>query len=199
MRAVLLEVDPAALEARRRVGLDRWDEMWEGVLHMAPAPYSEHQRILEDLIVFLKPLLARTGRGVLRAGINVFNEASTEPDYRIPDLTFVARGRESLIAKDGVRGGGPDAVIEIRSPADETYEKLAFFATLGVLEVIVIERDSKRTEVFRLQQGAYSRDIADATGGLTSRTMNVSFAVAEGSPPRLVVGDASDQNSSTEI
>ncbi len=199
MRAVLLEVDPAALEARRRAGLDRWDEMWEGVLHLAPAPYSEHQRILEDLIVFLKPLLARTGRGVLRAGINVFNEASIEPDYRIPDLTFVARGRELLIAKDGIRGGGPDAVIEIRSPQDETYEKLAFFATLGVREVIVIDRDSKRTEIFRLQERVYSTDIADAKGGLTSQTMNVRFAVVAGSPPRLVVQDTADPSTSTEI
>ena len=198
MRAVLPEVDPAALEARRRIGLDRWDEMWEGVLHMAPAPYSEHQRILEDLIVFLKPLLARSDRGVLRAGINVFNEASAEPDYRIPDLTFVARGREALIAKDGIRGGGPDAVIEIRSPEDETYEKLAFFAALGVREVIVIERDSKRTEMFRLRDGGYAREVADATGVL-SQVMNVRLSVSGGSPPRLVVQDAVKPETSTEI
>jgi hypothetical protein len=53
VKAVMLEVDPALLEQRRRLGLDRWDEMWEGVLHMAPAPANEHQRILDDLIMSL--------------------------------------------------------------------------------------------------------------------------------------------------
>ena len=34
----MLEVDPALLEQRRRLGLDHWDEMWEGVLHMGTGP-----------------------------------------------------------------------------------------------------------------------------------------------------------------
>jgi len=75
VKAVLLEVDPSLLEQRRRLGLDRWDEMWEGVLHMSPAPAREHQRILTELLVFLVTLLRRTARGTILPGINVFNEA----------------------------------------------------------------------------------------------------------------------------
>src|SRR5687768_6018801 len=116
MRAVLLDVSPAELAHRKAIGADRWDEMWEGVLHMTPAPGNEHQRMLDRLIVFLLPLLERTGRGTLRSGINVFDESSLEESYRIPDATFVGAGREAILADDGVRGGGPDAVIEIRSP-----------------------------------------------------------------------------------
>jgi hypothetical protein len=48
-------------------------------------------------------------------GINVFGDATTTEDYRIPDLTFVAAGRQHIIAADGIRGGGPDAVVEVRS------------------------------------------------------------------------------------
>ena len=103
------------LADRRSKGLDRWDEMWEGVLHMTPAPNVEHQRIVGALIEFLRPLLRNTGRGTLIPGINVFREASAALDYRIPDLTFVAAGREHVLAEDGVRGAGPDAVIEVRS------------------------------------------------------------------------------------
>src|SRR5262245_21113270 len=106
MRAVMLEVSPAELARRRLTGVDRWDEMWEGVLHMSPAPSDEHQRILTELIAFLLPLLKRGGRGVLRAGIDVFGAPSDDQDYRIPDLTFVAAGREPILAADGVRGGG---------------------------------------------------------------------------------------------
>jgi hypothetical protein len=49
----MLEVDAALLEQRRRLGLDRGDEMWEGVLHMTPAPSNEHRRILDELLFFL--------------------------------------------------------------------------------------------------------------------------------------------------
>ena len=50
MRAVLVHVTQEQLADRRAKGLDRWDEMWEGVLHMTPAPSVEHQRILARLI-----------------------------------------------------------------------------------------------------------------------------------------------------
>src|SRR5688572_7431803 len=136
----MLEVDPSLLEQRRRLGLDRFDEMWEGVLHVSAAPASEHQRIVEELLIFLKPLLRRTQRGVLRSQINVFDEASPVENYRIPDLTFVAAGREALVAEDGIRKGGPDAVIEVRSPGDESYEKLPFYAKLGIRKVLIVDR-----------------------------------------------------------
>ena len=45
MKAVLVHVTDEDLARRRRVGLDRYDEMWEGVLHMTPAQESEHQGI----------------------------------------------------------------------------------------------------------------------------------------------------------
>ena len=197
MKAVLLEVSPEELARRKLTGIDRWDEMWKGVLHMAPAPADEHQRMLDELIVFLLPLLRRAKRGTLRSGINVFNEASPEEDYRIPDLTFVATGREAILAKDGVRGGGPDAVVEIRSPADETYDKLPFFAALGVREVVVIDRDSKKPEVCRLAGKPYLAVAADHERSVTSEVLGVRFRLVEG--PRLEIEDLADPPTRTEI
>jgi len=50
MKAVILKLSDAEFDRRRRLGLDRWDEMWEGVLHVPPAPFSERPRlVLEDL------------------------------------------------------------------------------------------------------------------------------------------------------
>src|SRR5207249_259210 len=155
MRAVLVHVTDRELADRRSKGLDRWDEMWDGVLHMTPAPSFEHQRIVDELLVFLRPLVARAGRGTLTTGINVFHETTGHQNYRIPDLTFVARGREFVMAEDGTRGGAPDAVIEVRSPEDETYEKLPFFAAVGVAEVVVIDRDSKEPAIYRLTGSQY--------------------------------------------
>ena len=39
----------AVLEDRRKRGADRWDEMWDGVLHMVPPPGSAHQSLTSFL------------------------------------------------------------------------------------------------------------------------------------------------------
>jgi Uma2 family endonuclease len=163
---------------------------------MTPAPDFEHQEMVAGLIEFLRPHLRTTGRGRLAAGINVFG---SEANYRIPDLTFVATGREHIFHENGVRGGGPDAVIEIRSPHDETYDKLPFFASLGVREVIVIDRDSKRPELYRLAGSQYVALQEDEHGLLRSEAMNVRFGCVGGEKPRLVVADALEPTSRVEI
>lgn len=197
MKAVVLHVTDEELAERHRRGLDRFDEMWEGVLHMAPAPDYEHQRIVTAIAGFLPSLCERRRRGVLVIGINVFNEASAAPDYRIPDFTFIAAGNERLLARDGVRGGGPDAVIEIRSSYDETYEKLPFFARLGVREVIVVDRDTKQPEVFRLTGTQYVAVQPDREGWFRSGTLNERFTRTPAG--RLAIEDASDPGTRSEI
>jgi Uma2 family endonuclease len=197
MKAVIVRVSEEELARRRRLGLDRWDEMWEGVLHMPPAPNYEHQRILDRLIAWLGPLLESSGRGILRSGINVFHETAAVENYRIPDLTFVAQGREFVIAVDGIRGGPPDAVIEIRSHEDETYEKLPFFAALGVPEVIVIDRDTKRPEIFRLAGSQYVALQPDQYGWLGSTTLDI--RLAHDSRPALVLEDRRSSSTRHEI
>jgi Uma2 family endonuclease len=196
MRAVLVHVTDAELIRRRSIGVDRWDEMWDGVLHMTPAPSLEHQRILDELIIFLGRQLASTARGILRSGINVFRENA---DYRIPDLTFVGAGREHLFHQDGVRGGGPDAVIEIRSPEDETYDKLPFYAAIGTREVIVVNRDTKQPEIYRLAGSHYVALQQDADGWLRSEAMSVRFRALDGHPPRLRIEDVLDPATHAEI
>src|SRR5262245_34598042 len=82
MRAVMLEVPEAFLAERRRLGLDRWDEMWEGVLHMPPAPSDAHQRLGTKLVVHLEPRADAKGL-VLTYESNFHRE---EEDFRVPDL-----------------------------------------------------------------------------------------------------------------
>src|SRR5919109_4942712 len=159
MKAVI-QVDDETLAARRAKGLDRFDEMWEGVLHMTPAPSVEHQRVVREVVEFLSPLMKRRERGQIALQVNVFNEAFPGEDYRIPDLVFVAHGREHVLAKDGVRGG-PDVVIEVRSPHDETYDKLPFYAALGVREAVVIDSITRRVELCRLQGATLAAVPAD--------------------------------------
>jgi Uma2 family endonuclease len=199
MRAILVHVSDEQLAHRRSLGLDRWDEMWEGVLHMTPAPNVEHQRILDELIAFLRPLLKRRARGTLVSGINVFREGGRSDDYRIPDLTFVSAGRERVLHDDGVRGEGPDAVVEIRSPEDETYEKLPFYAGLGVAEVIVVHRDSKAPELYRLAGAQYVAVQEDPGGWLRSERLGVRLRRVADAPPRLCIEDTADPAATLEI
>jgi Uma2 family endonuclease len=193
MKAVLLQVSHAELERRRKLGADRWDEMWEGVLHMPPAPLYEHQRMHLKLGSFLDPLLERKRRGVLAPGVNVFNDASPTEDYRIPDFSFVAAGRESTIREDGIHGG-PDAVIEIRSPGDESYDKLPYFAKLGVREVLVIHRDTKKSEVYRLAAAQYLTVAADKDGWVIAEVLQVRLRLLPGEPPRCAIEDVEDSS-----
>lgn len=198
MRAVV-HIRDEELADRRAKGLDRRDEMWDGVLHMTPAPSLEHQRILDELIAFLLPHLRQTGRGAMRSGINVFRDPVGDRDYRIPDLTFVAGGREHILQPDGIRGGGPDAVIEIRSPEDETYEKLPFFAALAVTEVIVCDRDTKQPEIFRLAGAGYEVLPADREGWLVSAVLGVRLRQVDGRPPRVRIEDNADPSAGVDI
>lgn len=188
---VILEVSPTELARRKLTGEERWDEMWEGVLHLSPAPAYEHQRIVDRLLLFLAPLLERMGRGTIVTGINVFR---ADDDYRIPDLSFVARGRESVLAEDGARGA-PEVIIEVRSPSDETYEKFPFYAAVGVREIVVVPRDTKKPEVYRLTGPEYGAVAPDRDGFLLSEALGVRFGHEPGPPPRLIIQDAAESKS----
>lgn len=133
MCAVVVHIREEELADRRLKGLDRWDEMWEGVLHMTPAPSLEHQRILDDRIECLRPLIRDGQRGTLFSGINVFREARLIPDYRIPDLTFVAAGREHVLRDDA-------STAKVRTPLSKSAR-----------------RRMKRTRSFRFTRQSASR------------------------------------------
>ena len=100
---------------------------------------------------------------------------------------------------DGVRGEGPDALIEIRSPDDETFEKLSFYAAVGVSEVIVCDRDSRRCRIFRLAGQQYVLLQPDSEGWLQSEALGARMRVLEGSPPRLRIEDVSDPSVGVDI
>ncbi len=83
----VLVLDPAPveigalIERRRRLGLDRRDELWDGVLHMNPAPHGRHHRVQQQLAQLLGPPAIAAG---LTPAVGEFNLGS-EHDYRVPD------------------------------------------------------------------------------------------------------------------
>ncbi|MBI3267937.1 MAG: Uma2 family endonuclease, partial [Planctomycetes bacterium] len=108
-------------------------------------------------------------------------------DYRGPDQAFLLKGHEGRIRKGWIVGP-PDALIEIRSPGDETYEKFPFYHTLGVPELIVIHRDTKAVELYTRGESEYERVAAEPDGSVTSRVLDTVFrteAGKSGKPPVL--------------
>ena len=132
MRTVVLGEPPAPLaewlDQRRRNGQDLFDEVWEGVYHVAPAPARRHGDVDDQLAALLRaPARSRElwPSGPLNIG---------EPgDYRVPDRAYL-RDREMATF---VRTAA--VVVEIVSPDDETYAKFDFYAARRVEEVIVVD------------------------------------------------------------
>jgi Uma2 family endonuclease len=175
MRAFLLEVPESLLAERRRLGLDVFDEIWEGVLHMVPAPSRWHQTVGTKLIVALTPVAEAKG---LQATYET-NLYRTDDDYRIPDLVFAL---PSQCTARGVEGGA-ELVMEILSPGDESHEKLPFYALFGVREVLFVEPETRALEMFVLRGGRLHAALPDEHGRVRSPILGVAFATRPG--PRL--------------
>ena len=47
--------------------------------------------------------------------------------------------------------GGPDFLIEITSPYDQTRDKLPFYGKIGVRELLIVDRDEWCLELYQLQ------------------------------------------------
>ena len=82
MRAVWLDVPEAFLAERHRLGNDKLDELWEGVLHMVPPSSLGNARITTDFVVALTPIAARRGLQVWTDGTGLFDAPK---NYRIAD------------------------------------------------------------------------------------------------------------------
>ena len=184
-----MDVTPELIEERRRLGIDTFDEVWDGEYRVNPFPVTAHQRVTTDLLVSLRPHLLERQHGELLLGLNVIEAAEGWFNFRCPDLVFIAAARAGIVSRDGIRAAGPDTVFEVRSPGDDTYRKLPFYSRLGVRDVVVIHRDTKRPEVFRCAGGAFEAAAPDDQGWIRAETMGMAFRWVEGERPAVEVRD----------
>ncbi len=141
MKTVVLGDPPAVLASliadRKRLGLDRNDEVWQGEYHVAPAPSFEHARIDAALVRILTDQAAPQPLVVTTA----FNLGSPQ-DYRVPGLG-IHRG-----SPKGVWIPTAAVVVEVRSPHDETFEKFDFYFRHDVEEVLVVDLQERTVAWF---------------------------------------------------
>ncbi|CAN5198600.1 hypothetical protein BH24ACT1_BH24ACT1_07550 [soil metagenome] len=182
VRAVLVEAPETMLDERRRLGLDVFDEMWAGVLHMVPPPGGPHQRLATCFTRAVGPAADRQGL-LISAETGLYAAAD---DYRVPDLAVYRHEHASDRGIDGTA----QLVLEIRSPQDESYDKLDWYAARGVREVFIIHPDTRAIERYALRGGAYRLAEPNDSEMLASDVLGVRLATVE-SPdgPRLRIDD----------
>ena len=196
LRGVFTDVPEFILEWRKKTGADRWDEMWEGVLHMSPPPRVRHQAFEGWFETWLRVHWARPN------GYEIYHQVAVSPgghwvsNYRVPDLVLLKPDRFHINRSEYFEGG-PNVVVEIHSPGDESYEKLPFYAALGTPEVWIIDRDSKAPEIHLLEGGKYRLLPVDGDGWLRSPMTGVEMRVDN--PGRLMLRLKGDEATRDEI
>ncbi len=140
VRTIVLGEPPAELRAvidrRRSLGQDTYDEVWSGDYHVAPAGSGRHGALQMAIGRALHPRVAAGGLQVT-GPVNI----GSPEDYRVPDAAVVRDVDQTWFPS-------AELVVEILSPDDETYAKLAFYARHGIPEVVVVDSDAKRVELY---------------------------------------------------
>lgn len=136
---------PAMIERRKRLGQDRRDEAWEGVLHVVPAPSHSHSTLGAQITRRLAPAAERSG---LTVSLD-FNLGDSESDFRVPDAGLHRPGAAEMWHPTAA------LVVEILSPGDETWKKLPFYAAHRVDEVLIVDPSARVLHWLALKAGGY--------------------------------------------
>ena len=187
------------LNWRKRTGMWQRDEFWDGILHLAPEPNVEHQDFESGLETWLRLNWAPPRCSKVYHRINLSHPGAGSEwihDFRIPDLVLLTRDRLSINC-DTHFEGGPEVVVEIRSPHDESEEKLPFYAQLGILEVWIIDRDTKEIDLHVLNGDSYVQHAAGNDGWYRSPFTGVEMRV--GRPGKLAIRMSGDDSTREEL
>lgn len=178
------------LATRRERGLDRYDEVWDGMYVMHALPNDEHQQIVNRLSHALTFLIEDSGRGQVRPGVNLSsNPSNWKLDYRCPDVV-VFLNDSSAICHGAFWTGGADLAVEILSPRDEMPSKLDFYAKVGTKELLIVDRDPWQLRLHRHDGTSLAlAAVAEPEGEVVaSQTLPIALRLVKSeSRPRIIV------------
>jgi len=151
MQVLMLEPPKEFLAERRRNGADTRDEVWNGVLHVVPPASYAHQRFEFALAKVIDRIVTPRGWET-SCNVGVFDPERPTRDYRVPDI-IVALPKHVALERGVI--GPAKLVVEILSPDDESRAKLPYYASRGVEEVWLVDRELRNVEVLVLREGVY--------------------------------------------
>jgi len=186
-RVVVLDRDQQRflLRRRRAMGGDRYDEVWNGVYVMSPAPDPEHQDLATLLSAALISVVGAPQHGRVQVGTNVSDrDHGWEKNYRCPDVAvFLPENPARDVGSHWF--GGPDLAVEIISRNDRSRKKFRFYAKVGVRELLLVDRKPWQVELYGRQQSEWERvgvPSLDQPAALQSEVLAVSFRLVPGTP-----------------
>jgi Uma2 family endonuclease len=138
---------------RRRLGLDQWDEVWEGTYVMVPPADIEQFEVSGELASVLTVAVKWAGLGEVYSGVAISDRVrGWKQNIRVPDVAVFLHGNPAQDCRTHWCGG-PDLAIEVVSPRDRTRRKIPFYEQLGTRELLLVERRPWRLTLLRLCEG----------------------------------------------
>jgi Uma2 family endonuclease len=185
------------IRRRRHLGIDQRDEVWNGVYVMPPPADNEHQDLSWRLTSAIDEACDHRQDIRFLPGIAVTDRADKwRKNFRCPDVAIFLPGNPAEDRKTHWLGG-PDFAVEIISPGDRSRKKLDFYAKVGVRELLLVEREPWRLELYRALDGKLERAgllEPGSTGSILSDVLSVSFRLLANTPrPQIEVMRPSDR------
>jgi Uma2 family endonuclease len=137
-------------------------ELFDGALHVSPSPPRRHHRILRRLANLLDP--GAEARGLI---------VDIEPNVRlmtgrlvIPDLIVSTElSDDELVAS----AAAIELVCEITSSSNAATDKVLkmhYYAGAGIPWYLIVEHQTLALQLFRLQDGVYTKHSTTEPGGV---------------------------------
>src|SRR6266567_4238726 len=130
-------------------------EVIRGVLYMLPAPIPKHQKIVKELLYYLKRFVEIPELGEVYIGpvdVELGYRNVVQPDVFVLLNEHFDRETETRII------GAPDLAIEVASPSTAKYDrckKQAAYASAGVSEYWIVNPKNQTIEVLVLEGSLY--------------------------------------------
>lgn len=193
MAVMVFDSDIEAQILAKRTGLDgsQYDEVWDGVYILMPLPNNDHRAIVGDLNAVFWEVIRRPGLGRVFPGVNLSDRNDGwEHNYREPDVAVFLRDTKAI--NHGTHWqGAADFLVEIISPGERTRDKIPFYSSLGVVELLIVDRDPWTLELYRQLDGQLTKigqSNLPASAILVSQAVGLTFQLLPGeSRPQIKV------------
>ncbi|QDT65455.1 Uma2 family endonuclease [Calycomorphotria hydatis] len=173
---------------RKRQGLDRWDEVWDGEYVVMVEPTNEHQKLVLRLAKVLDSL---SENAEVFPGCNVSDlSEGWKSNVRCPDVAVFSQNNPAI--DHGTHWqGGPDLAIEIVSPGDRSREKIDFYSTVNTRELLIVDREPWQLELFQLKDGRLTTagvcTTNEAEEPLASEVLPIAWQLTAGEKRPVIV------------
>jgi Uma2 family endonuclease len=179
------------LAERARSDGEQYDEVWEGVYIVTPLPNNDHQELVFEFVSILGEVIRRPALGQVFPGVNLSDrEEGWKQNFREPDVAVFLRDTKAVNCGTHWRGAA-DFLVEIISPGERTRDKIPFYGSLGVVELLIVDRDPWTLELYRRQNGQLDKigqSTLAASEVLTSQAVGLTFQLLPGEPrPQIEV------------